>query len=96
MRYLQILNIACLIAGASMTLVLSVVTLIMALYQEEAAQVGGSFAGVAAATVVFALFGLAAAAAVWGMRRGAAWRWIAQGVLFAVIALLVTYLRNLA
>lgn len=95
-KYLQLLNWALLVAGAMMTLVLVVVTLIMAIYREEAARVGGSFGGVAATTGVFALFALAAALTVWSVRRGFAWRWLAQGGLFAALFLLVQFLRRLA
>lgn len=79
-----------------MSLVLGVVTLIMALYREEAAQVGGSFSGVAETTAVFALFAAAAALAVWGMHRRFAWRWLAEGGLIAALGLLVQFLRQIA
>lgn len=96
MKYLQLLNWVLLVAGVMMTLVLGVVTLIMAIYREEAAQVGGSFSGVAVTAGVFALFAFTAALTVWSMRRGFAWRWLAQGGLFAVLFLLVQFLRRLA
>lgn len=95
MRYLQILNWALLVAGVMMSLVLVVVTLLMAIYRDEAAQVGGDFAGVAAATGIFTVFALTAALAVWSMRRRFAWRWLAQGALFLVLFMLVQYLRRL-
>lgn len=96
MRYLMVLNWALLIAGAVMSLVLTVVTLIMAIYREEAAQVGGDFVAVAAAYAMFLVFFAAAALTVWGMRRRFAWRWVAQGGLFAVIGVLVQFVRQLA
>lgn len=95
MRYLQILNWALLVAGAMMSLVLGVVTLIMAIYRERAAEVGGDFAAVAATTAAFTVFALAAALTVWSMRRGFAWRWLAQGALVAVLVMLVQFLRRL-
>lgn len=95
MRYLQILNWALLVIGAMMTLVLAVVTLIMGVYREQAAQVGGSFAGVAATAAMFALFAAVAGLAVWGMQRRLAWRWLAQGALAAVLVVLVQFLRGL-
>lgn len=78
-----------------MSLVLGVVTLIMALYREEATQVGGNFAGVAATAAVFTLFALAAALAVWAMHRRFAWRWPAEAGLIAALGLLVLFLRQI-
>lgn len=94
-KYLQILNWGLLVVGAMMSLVLVVVTLIMALYREEAAAVGGSFTGVASTTAMFALFALAAALAVWGMHRRFAWRWLAEGGLIAALVVLIQFLRGL-
>lgn len=95
MRYLRILNWAMLVAGTMMSLVLGVVTLLMAIYRERAAEVGGDFAAVAATAAVFAVFALAAALTVWSMHRGFAWRWVAQGGLVAVLVMLVQFLRRL-
>lgn len=95
-KYLQLLNWALLVAGALMSLVLGVVTLMMAIYRDQAAQVGGSFGGVAVTTGAFTLFALVAALTVWSMRRGFAWRWLAQAGLFAALFMLVQFLRRLA
>lgn len=78
-----------------MSLVLVVVTLIMAIYRDEAARVGGDFAAVASATGIFILLTIAALLAVWGMHRRFAWRWLAQGGMLAMLIVLIQFLREL-
>lgn len=95
LRYLQILNLVFFAAACTMTLVLAVVCLLLAVYLDSAHELGVSLMTAVTATAYFLLWAIVAGVAVWGIHRDALWKWFAQAGMFAVIAYLAQHVSNL-
>jgi hypothetical protein len=89
LRYLQGLNWALLAIGATFTIVLSVVSLLLFLNLPAAPRYRPEFEQTLASTGIFAFVMAAAAAAVWSHRKQSTLRWPAE--LLLVIAVFTVF-----
>lgn len=87
MKGLQILNAVLLALAATFFLTLGVVWLIYGFYLDAAPRMRGEWTVLGRVVIVFLLLMLCAGATFIGHRRAAAWRWPAQGLLAAALAL---------
>jgi hypothetical protein len=91
LRYLQGFNWTLLAVGATFTLVLSVVCLLLYLNLDTAPHYRPQFEGMVASTLLFAGVMLSAGAAAWAQRRRHLLRWPAELLLAAAAAATVFY-----
>ena len=91
LRYLQGLNWTLLALGATFTVVLSVVTLLLYLNLDSAPQYRPQFESMRISTLLFLGVMLAGAAAVWAHRQRHVLRWPAELLLAAASVVTVLY-----
>jgi hypothetical protein len=91
LRYLQGLNWALLALGATFTIVLSVVSLLLYLNLDTAPRYQPQFEAALESTLLFSGVMLAAAGAVWLHRRDHILRWPAELLLALAVAATVSY-----
>jgi hypothetical protein len=91
LRYLQGLNWTLLAVGATFTVVLSVVCLLLYLNLDAAPRYRPQFEGMVASTLLFAGVMLSAGAAVWAQCRRHGLRWPAELLLAAAATATVLY-----
>ncbi len=91
LRYLQGINWTLLAIGATFTLVLSVVCLLLYLNLDTSPHYRPQFDGMVGSTLLFAGVMLSAGAAVWAQRRRHVLRWPAELLLGAACAATVFY-----
>jgi len=95
-RYLQILNLALFAAGALMTLVLGVVSLMLFVHHDAATDMGAGVDRIVVTTGVFAVLAVAGGLAVWAVHRRHPALWAAEGGLCVALGLVVQFVRQLA
>jgi hypothetical protein len=91
LRYLQGLNWALLALGATFTVVLSVVALLLYLNLDSAPRYRPQFESMRLSTLLFLGVMLTGAAAVWAHRRGHILRWPAEVLLATTSVVTVLY-----
>jgi hypothetical protein len=89
-KYLIYLDAALAAFGAVMSVTVGFVALAFGLYLDAGPKIRAGLGGVLAITGCFVVLSLIAGAAGWGLWRGRAWHWLAQGLL--VLALPYLYL----
>lgn len=91
LRYLQGVNLTLLALGATFTVVLSVVSLLLYWHLETAPQYRAQFESMRFSTLLFAGVMASAALAVWSVRRRYLVGWLAEVLLLLSIAITVQY-----
>jgi hypothetical protein len=94
-KYLQIVNVAVLLAGAVMALNLAVVCLLYAVHLDSEPRLGEDLPGLYTLTALFTGLGLAGAAAFFGQRRHWPGRWLLQVLPVVPVAGIVAFLIGL-
>lgn len=87
MKALNILNAVLLALAATFFVTMGVVWIIYSFYIDATPRLRAEWAEVGRVTLVFAVLMACAGTAFLGHRRGARWRWPAQGVLVIAVAL---------
>lgn len=91
LRYLQGLNWTLLALGATFTIVLSVVCLLLFIYLDTAPEYRPQFESMRTNTLLFASVMACAAVAVWSQRRHHRLRWPAEIMLMAAVFVTVQH-----
>lgn len=91
LRYLQGFNLLLLALGATFSVVLSVVCLLLFLHLDTAPEYRPQFESMRVSTLLFVGVMAAAAAAYWGQRRRNLLRWPAELLLTGMILVTVQY-----
>ncbi len=91
LRYLQGVNLTLLALGATFTVVLSVVCLMLYWHLDAAPEYRPQFESMRTSTMLFAGIMLTAAMAVWTVRRRLLLGWIAEPLLVLSVCITVQY-----
>lgn len=94
MSFVRFYTVLLTLIGITMTVLLAVVCLLYLIYLDATPKMREEWPTLLAATGLFALLALCAAAAWYALRRNAAWRWPAQGVLVAYTVATALVLKN--
>lgn len=86
MKILRITNWVLFAGGASMTVMFMVVSLVVGLYHEQIAGIGGNLRALLVVTVAFTVFTLLAGLAAWALHTRHRLMWTGQGVLLLAVA----------
>lgn len=91
LRYLQGVNLTLLALGATFTVVLSVVCLMLYWHLEAAPHYRPQFESMRTSTLLFMGVMLSAAAATWALQRRYLLSWFAEGLLLLSVVITVQY-----
>lgn len=87
-------TVTVLLIASTMTLLLAVVCLLYVIYLDASPTMREEMPALLAATGLFGVLALLAGAAFWGLRRETAWRWAAQGLMWAAVVVSVFLMQR--